>query len=108
MNKYNLRHKKETDLKWNRTSCGIESLPCDLEQLSFWRNDTNLYLKDCTCTDFCRDCSVEITLDVKGTEGSTRQVTTADMVTSDSRVVPVTSRRSDADAGEYDEIDRKL
>ncbi|XP_065570226.1 DNA-directed RNA polymerase II subunit RPB3-like [Artemia franciscana] len=67
--------------------------------------DKMVYSRDCTCTDFCRDCSVEITLDVKGTEGSTRQVTTADMVTSDSRVVPVTSRRSDADAGEYDEID---
>ncbi|KAK2724355.1 hypothetical protein QYM36_001013 [Artemia franciscana] len=67
--------------------------------------DKMVYSRDCTCTDFCQDCSVEITLDLKGTEGSTRQVTTADMVTSDPRVVPVTSRRSDADAGEYDEID---
>ncbi|KAK2717635.1 DNA-directed RNA polymerase II subunit RPB3-like [Artemia franciscana] len=69
--------------------------------------DKMVYSRDCTCTDFCQDCSVEITLDVKGTEGSTRQVTTAGMVTSDSRVVPVTSRRCDADAGEYDEIDHE-
>ena len=56
--------------------------------------------RDCTCTDFCTDCSVEFTLDVKSTDEETKNITTADLKSSDPRVVPVTSRNQDED-GDY-------
>lgn len=64
--------------------------------------------RECSCIDFCTDCSVEFTLDVKCDEETTRHVTTADLKSSDQRVVPVTSRRRDEDEVEYGDTNDEI
>lgn len=59
--------------------------------------------RECGCLDFCTECSVEFTLDVKCTDDTTRLVTTADLKSKDSRVMPVTSRIRDEEDTEYGE-----
>lgn len=63
------------------------------------------YTRDCQCMDFCHECSVEFTLEVKCIDEHTRHVTTADLKSSDHRVVPVTSKHREDDVNEYEETD---
>ena len=44
---------------------------------------------------------MEFTLDVKSTDEQTKNITTADLKSSDPRVVPVTSRNQDEDGQDY-------
>uniref|UniRef100_A0A1A9W050 DNA-directed RNA polymerase II subunit RPB3 n=1 Tax=Glossina brevipalpis TaxID=37001 RepID=A0A1A9W050_9MUSC len=49
------------------------------------------FTRECFCLDFCSECSVEFTLHVKCTEDETKHITTADLKSSEPKVVPATS-----------------
>lgn len=63
------------------------------------------YPRECSCTDYCSECGVLFTLDVKCLDDHTRQVTTADLKSEDGRVIPITSRHREDEASEYGESD---
>jgi len=65
------------------------------------------YTRDCTCVDFCPDCSVEFNLDATGDDEQTKHVTTAHLKAAElkSSVQPVNSKNRDEDVNDYGEND---
>jgi len=63
------------------------------------------YSRDCQCAEFCPECSAELTLDVRCDEEQTRQVTTADLKSSDPRIVPACGMHKRPEGDDYGETD---
>ncbi|VEL19850.1 unnamed protein product [Protopolystoma xenopodis] len=64
--------------------------------------DQMVYSRDCVCTDFCDQCSVQFNLDVSCTDDAPRHVTSADLLSCNPDVEPVMTRDTD-DAGYGDQ-----
>ncbi|KAI7862634.1 RNA polymerase Rpb3/Rpb11 dimerization domain-containing protein [Spinellus fusiger] len=57
------------------------------------------YTRDCTCSQYCPECSVEMTLHVKCTEERTTEVTSRSLISSNPSFVPVIQGTDKNDAG---------
>ncbi|CAF3334603.1 unnamed protein product [Rotaria socialis] len=66
------------------------------------------YHRDCACEGYCPQCSVEFILDVKNKDNHTRNVTSADLITSNPNLVPVTSKAKSDDDGRDNLVDHIL
>ncbi|OZJ02892.1 hypothetical protein BZG36_03809 [Bifiguratus adelaidae] len=53
------------------------------------------YTRDCTCSQYCQDCSVELTLHVKCTDDRTKDVSSRDLVSSNPQFQPVLADKND-------------
>merc|ERR1711983_206723 len=56
--------------------------------------------RECTCMEFCHNCSIEFNLDIKVVDEATKSVTSAHLISSNPKVIPVTSRNKE-DESEY-------
>ncbi|KAI9476545.1 MAG: RNA polymerase Rpb3/Rpb11 dimerization domain-containing protein [Benjaminiella poitrasii] len=54
------------------------------------------YTRDCTCSQYCPECSVELTLHVKCTEDRTKDVTTRELISSNPSFMPVFQDKEDS------------
>ncbi|KAI8581787.1 hypothetical protein K450DRAFT_231180 [Umbelopsis ramanniana AG] len=54
------------------------------------------YTRDCTCSQYCSECSVELTLHVKCTDDRTRDVTSRELISSNPQFQPVLTDKNDS------------
>ncbi|KAL2912853.1 RNA polymerase II subunit 3 [Polyrhizophydium stewartii] len=65
-------------------------IPLNSEQVG-----TITYTRECSCQQYCPQCSVELHLNVRCTEDHTREVTTRDLVSSHTSIAPVLNGPND-------------